>query len=105
MMGRKCVWALFISAFMILEGGASDLNFEKMCSNMEGTFSMSDSKFIAATMTEGESLTAFVNEAPEFVFQCKSNHKHTPTNTSWPEIKFESSARLNQQVNSYGGKR
>ena len=102
-MAQNSVSILFIFSLMVLEGYASELDYKKMCSNMEGTFSMSNSKLIAATIPEGETLTAFVNEAPEFVFQCKSNHKHTPTNTSWPEIKFESSSRLNKQINKYGG--
>ena len=103
-MERMIVWRLLLSSFMLLHGHyANELSFRKMCSNLEGTFSMSNSKLIAATIREGDSTTAFVNEAPEFVFECKSNHKHNPTNTSWPEIKFEKNQKLNHQINSYGG--
>ena len=103
-MESMLIWRLLLSSFILLHGHhANELNFRKMCSNLKGTFSMSNSKLIAATIREGETTTAFVNEAPEFVFECKSNHKHNPTNTSWPEIKFEKNQKLNHQVNSYGG--
>ena len=104
-MESMLIWRLLLSSFILLHGHhANELSFRKMCSNLEGTFSMSNSKLIAARIREGDSTTAFVNEAPEFVFECKSNHKHNPTNTSWPEIKFEKNQKLNHQINSYGGK-
>ena len=103
-MGQTSLWTLFMTSSLFLqENQASEVTFRKMCSNKDGTFSMSNPELIAATIREGEFPTAFVNDAPEFVFECKSNHNHNPTNTSWPEIKFESSSYLNRQVNSYGG--
>ena len=103
-MGQTSLWTLFITSCLILEESqANELTFKKMCSNKDGTFSMSNPESIAATLREGEFPTTFVNDAPEFVFQCESNHSHNPTNTSWPEIKFESSSYLNRQINSYGG--
>ena len=103
-MSQTSLWTLFITSCLILEESqASEPTFKKMCSNRDGTFSMSNPELIAAIIREGESHTAFVNDAPEFVFECKSNHNHNPTNTSWPEIKFESNTYLNGQVNSYGG--
>ena len=102
--GQTTLWTIFItSSVMLKENQASEMAFRKMCSNKDGTFSMSNPELIAAIIREGESHTAFVNDAPEFVFECKSNHNHNPTNTSWPEIKFESDPYLNGQVNSYGG--
>ena len=103
-MGRISFWTLFITSCLILEESqASEPNFKKMCSNRDGTFSMSNPELVVARMREGEFSTTFVNDAPEFVFQCKSNYNHNPTNKSWPEIKFESSSYLNRQINSYGG--
>ena len=103
-MGQTSFWTLFITSCLILEESqASEPTFRKMCSNRDGTFSMSNPESVAALIREGEILTAFVNDAPEFVFQCKCNHYHDPTNKSWQEIKFESSSYLNRQINSYGG--
>ena len=103
-MGQTSFWILFITSCLILEESrASEPTFRKICSNRDGTFSMSNPELIAAKIREGEFTTTFVNDAPEFVFECKSNHNHNPTNTSWPEIKFESNSYLNGQVNSYGG--
>ena len=103
-MGQASLWTFFMTSSLLLqENQASELTFKKMCSNVDGTFSMSNPSLIAATIREGEFPTAFVNDAPEFVFQCKSNHNHNPTNTPRPEIKFESSSYLNRQINSYGG--
>ena len=103
-MGQTSFWTLFItSSFLLKENQANELTFKKMCSDNDGTFSMSNPELIAAKIREGEFTTTFVNDAPEFVFECKSNHNHNPTNTSWPEIKFESNSYLNGQVNSYGG--
>ena len=102
--GQTRLLTLFITSCLILEESrASEPTFRKICSNRDGTFSMSNPELIAALMREGEFATAFVNDAPEFVFQCKSNHNHDPTNKSWQEIKFESSSYLNRQINSYGG--
>ena len=65
---------------------------------------MSNPELVVATLREGEFTTAFVNYAPEFVFQCKSNHNHDPAMIQHDlEIKFESSSYLNRQINSYGG--
>ena len=101
---QTSLWTLFITSCLILEESqASEHTFRKMGSNRHGALSMSNPELLAAFMREGELLTAFVNDAPEFVFQCKSNHNHNPTNTPRPEIKFESSSYLNRQINSYGG--
>jgi len=103
-MGKISFWTLFIASSLFLEENqARELTFTKLCSNKDGTFSISNPESIAGTIREGELQTAFVNDAPEFVFECKSNHNHNPTIMSWPEIKFESSSFLNQQVNRYGG--
>ena len=103
-MGETSFWTLFITSSLLLKGNqANELTFRKMCSNKDGTFSMSNPESVAAIIREGEVPTAFVDDAPEFVFECKSKHNHNPTNTSWPEIKFESNTYLNGQVNSYGG--
>ena len=103
-MGKTSFCTLFITSCLILEESkASEPTFKKRCSNRNGTFSMSNPELVVATLREGEFTTAFVNYAPEFVFQCKSNHNHNPTNKTWPEIKFESSSYLNRQINSYGG--
>ena len=104
-MSQTSLWTLFITSCLILEESqASEPTFKKMCSNRDGTFSMSKPELVAASMREGEFLTTFVNDAPEFVFQCKSNHNHDPAMIQHhPEIKFEYSSYLNRQINSYGG--
>lgn len=96
-------FALTNIAFAILNVTADDLSFQKVCGNKNGTFSISKAESLVTKIPEGEITTVFMNYEPEYVFECKSNHGSNPTNTLWPEIKFEQ-PNLNRQENKYGGK-
>ena len=68
----------------LLEAHANDLRFDHVCGNSKGNFSITQSELVVAKISEEEVTTVFMNFAPEYVFECKSND----VNTALPKINF-----------------
>ena len=96
-------YLLIMLVIVSLESNASSFKFQKVCVNSEGALSISQADHVVAQIPEGEFTTVFMNYAEEYVFECKSNNPSSTANSVQPEIKFESSDKLNKQSNRLEG--
>ena len=96
-------YLLMMLVIVSLESHASSFKFQKVCGNSKAAFSISQSDHVVAQIPEEEFTTVFMKYAEEYVFECKSKNPASTANYIQPEIKFESSDKLNKQSNRLEG--
>ena len=95
------LWSL---ASLSYQGSTDKLGYQRICGNLEGTFSISNPELVIATVLENNVVTVFMNYSSKYAFECKSRIASHQDNTEEPpvEIKF-GSRNLNRQSNAFAG--